>query len=268
MGISMIDIMLYPVLISIPLAVLVGPVGSILVWRRSSFLSDVIAHMGVLAFALSELFQLPVLTVALVVSIIIALLLEWGPSFIPKDAWLSGISSFGIAIGVILLSVATPGHSFDHVFWGDVFALTQVDVVIFSIAAAFVGVHLKVLWNSIMLIIFHEQLAMLDGLPVKLIKVMISIITGGIIALCFKVMGVLLSGALFILPSVGIRFLHLPPEKHILLTVALIVASFVLGMLISVGLDVIVGPWIIISLIILNFAVFFIKKGIDSWREK
>jgi len=264
----MIELLLYPLLLSIPLAVLIGPVGSILVWRRSSFLSDVIAHMGILAFALAEILQWPILPVSMCVSVGIACLLEWAPSFVPKDAWLAGLSSFGIAVGLILLSALNVGGNFDHVFWGDMFSLTLMDVVIVSIAAGFLGMHLIVFWKSLLLIIFHEQLAVLDGVPVPFIKVITNIVAGVVIALCLKVMGVLLAGALFVLPSVGMRYLNLSPERHIVGTVVLILLSFIVGLGMSFECDVIVAPCVIISLIFLNFTLFFIKKGIDSRPEK
>lgn len=262
------ELWLYPLLISVPLAILIGPVGSVLVWRRSSFLSDVVAHMGILAFAIAEIFQLPILGVSVGVSVVVACLLEGAPTFIPKDAWLAGLSSLGIAIGLILLSGLNASGNFDHVFWGDMFSLSSIDIVVFTIAAGFLGMHLVVFWKSLMLIIFHEQLAILDGVPVRFVKFIVNVISGIAIALCLKVMGVLLAGALFVVPSLGIRYLNLTPEKHMLGAIALILMSFIIGLGISLGLNVIMAPWVIISLIVLNFAIFFIKKGIDSSREK
>ncbi|MCP5322833.1 MAG: metal ABC transporter permease [Candidatus Paracaedibacteraceae bacterium] len=264
----MIDMMLYPLLMCIPLAVLVGPVGSVLVWRRSSFLSDVIAHMGVLAFAISEITGLPIIYVSIIVSILIAIILERSPAFIPKDAWLAGVSSLGISVGLVLLSIGGGGHNFEHIFWGELFVVDLKDVIAFMVFASFLVMHLIVFWKSLMLVIFHEQLAALDGIPVRLVKMIISIVSGVVIALCLKIMGLLLTGALFVLPSIGIRFFNIAPEKHVLSTVILITLSSVLGISISVGFDVIVAPWIIIALIVLNFAAFFIKKGIDIIGEK
>lgn len=264
----MIELLLYPLLLSVPLAVLVGPLGSIMVWRRSSFLSDVIAHMGILAFAVAEIFQWPLLMVSIVVSVGVACLLEWAPSFISKDAWLAGLSSFGIATGLILLSSMNAGGNFDHVFWGDMFSLTSIDIIVFTIAGGFLGMHLIMFWKSLMLIIFHEQLAMLEGIPVRFIKFITNIIAGVIIALCLKVMGVLLASALFVLPSIGMRYLNFTPEKHIVGTIILILVSFMLGLWISLGLDVIIAPGVVFALIFLNFVIFFIKKGIDSRHEK
>lgn len=262
------EILLYPLLLSIPLAVLIGPVGSILVWRRSSFLADVVSHMGILAFAISELTQLPILGVSVCVSTLVAVMLEWAPSFIPKDAWLAGVSSLGISVGLLLLSSNGSGHSFDHVFWGDMFALTQNDIVVFAIATGFLGMHLIVFWKSLVLIMFHEELAVLDGVPVRFVKFVNNVIAGSVIALSLKVMGVLLTGALFVLPSIGLRFLNLTPERHIIGAMIFVFASFVFGVVVSVQTDAIAAPWVIFALTVLNFAVIFLKKGIDKGDEK
>jgi zinc transport system permease protein len=264
----MIDLILYPLLLSLPLAILVGPVGAILVWRKSSFLSDVVAHMGILAFALSKLMHLPILLVSVSLSVIIACVLEWAPSFLSKDAWLSGLSSLGIAIGLIFLGNVGEEQNFAHIFWGDIFSLTSTDIFVFTFAAGFLGMHLIVFWKSLILTIFHEQLAVLDGVPVRFIKFITNIIAGVGIALCLNVMGVLLTSALFVLPSVGLRFLRISPEKHIGGTMIVILLSFVFGLWMTLFLDVLFAPWVIIALIFLNFTIFFIKKGIDSYGEK
>jgi zinc transport system permease protein len=266
--VNMTEIILYPLLLSIPLALLVGPVGSILVWRRSSFLADVVSHMGILAFAIAEITQLPILIVSVCVSTLVALMLEWAPSFIPKDAWLAGVSSLGISIGLLLLSSGGAGHGFDHVFWGDMFALTQYDIIVFGIATGFLGMHLIVFWRSLVLIMFHEELAILDGVPVRFVKGVNNVIAGVVIALSLKVMGVLLTGALFVLPSIGLRFLNLTPERHVLGAITFVFLAFVAGVIVSVQTDAIAAPWIIFALVVLNFAVIFLKKGIDIRREK
>lgn len=264
----MIEIILHPLLLSIPLALLVGPVGSILVWRRSSFLADVVSHMGILAFAIAEITQLPILVVSVCVSTLIALMLEWAPSFIPKDAWLAGVSSLGISIGLLLLSSSGSGHGFDHVFWGDMFALNQHDIIVFGIAAGFLGMHLIVFWKSLVLIMFHQELAILDGIPVRFVKGVNNVIAGVVIALSLKVMGVLLTGALFVLPSIGLRFLNLTPERHVLSAIVFVFLAFGAGVIVSVETDAIAAPWIIFSLVVLNFFVIFLKKGIDIRHKK
>lgn len=268
MGVVMSEILLYPLLLSIPLAVLIGPVGSILVWRRSSFLADVVSHMGILAFAISELTQLPILGVSICVSILVAVAIEWAPLFIPKDAWLAGVSSLGISMGLLLLSSNGSSHSFDHVFWGDMFALTQNDIVVFAIATGFLGMHLIVFWKSLVLIMFHEELAILDGVPVRFVKFVNNVIAGVVIALSLKVMGVLLTGALFVLPSIGLRFLNLTPERHIIGAMVMVWISFVFGVLVSVQTDAIAAPWVIFAIIFVNFVFIFLKKGIDKGAEK
>jgi zinc transport system permease protein len=255
------EVVLYPLMLSLPLAVLIGPVGSILVWRRSSFLADVVSHMGILAFAISEITQLPILVVSICVSTLVAVALEWAPSFIPKDAWLAGVSSLGISIGLLVLSSNGSSHGFEHVFWGDMFALTQNDIVVFLIATGFLGMHLIVFWKSLVLIMFHEELAMLDGIPVRLVKLVNNVIAGIVIALSLKVMGVLLTGALFVLPSIGLRFLNLTPERHIMGAMLMVLASFVFGVGVSIQADMIAAPWVVFALVVLNFTVIFLKKG-------
>jgi zinc transport system permease protein len=128
--------------------------------------------------------------------------------------------------------------------------------------------HLIVFWKSLVLIMFHEELAVLDGIPVRFVKFVNNVIAGVVIALSLKVMGVLLTGALFVLPSIGLRFLNLTPERHIIGAMVMVFTSFVVGVGISVQTDAIAAPWVIFALVVLNFSVIFLKKGIDIRREK
>jgi zinc transport system permease protein len=265
--IDMLDIIAYPLLVSIPLSLLVGPVGALLVWRKSSFLTDVIAHMGIMAYVFSEVLNLPVLWVSIALSIGISLLLEWGPKFIPKDAWLASIASFGLALGVLLLSMLGSMQDVEHLFWGDLFVLTAADVSVFSILAAFLGMNIWVCWRYFLLIIFHEDLAKLDGVPVRFIKLIFNIVVGSVVAMSLKVIGILLASALFVLPAVGLRFLMLGHKLHIIFSVVLIMFSIWLGLGAAITIDAAAAPLIIIALLILNLTALLVKKGIDRRSE-
>lgn len=264
----MVDIILLPLLVSLPLAVLTGGVGTILVWRRSSFLSDVVAHMGILAFAMSEFMGWPIIPVALGVALGAGLLLEFQPKYIPKDGWLASISAVGIGLGVIILSVSQHPSAIESVFLGDMLALTAADVLIFWIAAVFLCVHLKVLWKSLLLVLFHEQLARLDGIPVRWIKLGVTLISSVAVALSLKLMGVLLTGALFVLPSIGLRRFNLSPLRQALAAMGSVIGASVLGICSALVLDMPIAPLIAISVVILNVLLIPVKKGIDNWPKK
>ncbi len=248
----MTNLILYPILASLPLALLAGPVGSILIWRRSSFLSDVIAHMGILAFAISEITGWSLWGVSTAVSAIIALLLERSPSWLPKDAWLSSLSSFGIALGLLLLTFTTNSQGIEHVFWGDMFMLSAKEIMVLYGITGFVCMHLIVFWPSLMLVIFQPQLAHLDGVPVRFITFVVNFTIGVAIALCLKIMGVLLTGAIFVLPSIALKQLRLSPEKHVLYAVFLICISCLSAIILTTTYDLALAPIIVLLLVILN----------------
>ena len=72
----MADFILYALIAGLSLALVAGPLGSLIVWRRMSYFGDTLAHSALLGIALGILMNLNLQISILVVCLVTAFLLE------------------------------------------------------------------------------------------------------------------------------------------------------------------------------------------------
>jgi ABC-type Mn2+/Zn2+ transport system permease subunit len=253
--------LLLPLLVAaIPLAALPSMVGPILIWRRISFLSDVIAHAGILAFGCGVFFHIPPVISALCVMSIVMLGLELRPNIIPNDAWLSAISSLCVALGLLFVA----SENMNHIFYGDLLNITFSESLFLCVITVFVGAHIRVFWKSILLEICSPELSFLRNGGRRYLSVVLKLLYGVSITLCLKWIGVLLTSALFVLPGVFMRFVSKSPHQQIFTTFCILLFGIECGICLSFGMNLLVAPSIVLSVLAVSFLMIFFK-GLKSF---
>ncbi len=256
----MIDLF-FPIFIAaIPLAALPALIGPILIWGRMSFLSDVIAHAGILAFGCAEFFQVPTLLMAFGVTSFIIICLELRPKIIPKDAWLSALSSLCIALGLVFLSLFSSSGTITSIFYGDLLNISTPEAFFLCVLTVFVAIHIKIFWKTILLEICSRELSFLKGGGNRAINIILKLFYGIAITLCLKWIGVLLTSALFVIPGIFMRFVARSPHQQILATFLTLFIGIELGIFFSLQMDVLIVPSIILSILFFGFLIVFIKS--------
>ena len=98
----------------IGLAVIVGPLGCLIIWRKMAFFGDTLAHAALLGIALailadvSSLIAVPFVTLAICIAIMVA---KRTPS-LSSDTILAILAHSTLALGLVLVSV-TGGRNVD-----------------------------------------------------------------------------------------------------------------------------------------------------------
>ena len=102
----MLDDFFYRALIAgIGIALVTGPLGCFVVWRRLSFFGDTLAHSALLGVILSVSFDINISLSIFVVSSLVALLLLklQKTTYLANDALLGLLSHSSLAIGLVVL---------------------------------------------------------------------------------------------------------------------------------------------------------------------
>ncbi|MDP1732605.1 MAG: metal ABC transporter permease, partial [Devosia sp.] len=113
------------------LALVTGPLGCFIVWRRMAYFGDTMAHSALLGVALSFLLQinltLGVFLVAAAVSIALLLLQRWNT--LSTDALLGILSHSTLAIGLVIVAFMT-WLRVDLIgfLFGDILAVSASDI--------------------------------------------------------------------------------------------------------------------------------------------
>ena len=250
---------LYALAAGIALAMVVGPLGSVVVWRRMAYFGDTLAHAALLGVALAVAAeQLPMAGVG-VIGILIAMLLFWleKQRDLSTDTLLGILSHSALALGLIVLSVIqAQGFNINLMsyLFGDLLAVDTSDLIVMYISVVVILLIFSQLLPSLISISVNEELARVDGIAVEKVRFVFMILLAMVIAIALKVVGILLITALLIIPAATARLYSKSPKQMVLLSVVIAILSVVLGLYSSLLWDFPTGPAIVVAAALLFFA--------------
>ncbi|WP_339798789.1 zinc ABC transporter permease subunit ZnuB [uncultured Marinobacter sp.] len=242
-------------------ALVAGPLGCFVVWRRMAYFGDTLAHSALLGIALGFLFQtnLNLSVAATCVLLAIALVYLSRSRTLATDTLLGILAHSALAIGLVSLSfmpevrVDLSGYLF-----GDLLAIRRSDLAWIYGGAALVLALLYWLWRGLLMATIHEELARVEGVPVERLRLVLMLMFSLVIAIAMKMVGVLLITALLIIPAATARRLASSPEKMVLMAIGFGMIAVAGGLNLSWNLDTPAGP----SIVVTAFVVFLLVYGI------
>lgn len=249
----------------IGLALLAGPVGCFLVWRRMAYFGDTLAHSALLGVSLSLLFQLPmtasVFTVALALSFLL-LFLQTRAVF-SSDALLGLLSHSALAFGLLCLTLINWVQIDLMAFlFGDILTVSHKDLLIIYGGGILASGILILIWRRLFALTVNRELAEAEGISPFWMNLVFVTVTSGVIAIAMKIVGILLITALMIIPAVTARRFTASPEGMAFLASVIGAFSVGAGLLASVIWDTPSGPSIVAS------ATFFFAFSLIFLRER
>ncbi len=258
---------LYALAAGIALALVVGPLGSVVVWRRMAYFGDTLAHAALLGVALAVAAeQLPMAGVG-IIGVLIAVLLFWleKQRDLSTDTLLGILSHSALALGLIVLSVIqAQGFNINLMsyLFGDLLAVDQSDLVLMYGSVAIILLVFSQILSPLISISVNEELARVDGVAVEKIRFVFMILLALVIAVALKVVGILLITALLIIPAATARLFSKSPKQMVLVSVLMAVLAVVLGLFSSLSWDFPTGPAIVVSASLLFFVSrIFVRNG-------
>ena len=249
---------LYALAAGIALALVVGPLGSVVVWRRMAYFGDTLAHAALLGVALAVAAdQLPMAGVT-IIGVLIAVVLFWleKQRELSTDTLLGILSHSALALGLIVLSVIqSQGFNINLMsyLFGDLLAVDQSDLVLMYGSVAIILLVFSRILSPLISMSVNEELARVDGVAVEKIRFVFMILLALVIAIALKVVGILLITALLIIPAATARLFSKSPKQMVLMSVLMAIIAVVLGLYSSLNWDFPTGPAIVVSSSLLFF---------------
>jgi zinc transport system permease protein len=235
-------------------ALVAGPLGCFIVWRRMAYFGDSLAHSALLGVALGLVLGLDATLGVLVSSVTLALLLVLlqRQRRLTSDTLLGILSHAGLALSLVALSFfETLRIDLLSYLFGDVLAVTMADLLwIYGAGLVALGV-LAVIWRPLLAATIHEELARAEGVPVLAVRLCFVMLIALVIAIAMKVVGILLITSLLIIPAAAARQFARTPEQMALLAAGAGVVSVVLGLSGSMRWDTPAGPSIVVGAVAL-----------------
>jgi zinc transport system permease protein len=238
------------------LAVIAAPLGCIIVWRRMAYVGETLAQSSLLGVALGMALGIN-LTLAVVVAAVATafILIGFGrQKLLALDSVLGLMHHAALALGVVAIALLK-GPSIDLMsyLFGDVFAVTNTDLLWVYAGGAVVLALTLWLWRPLVRLSLHEDLATAEGIDPHIPRALFDILLAVTIAVAMKIVGILLVMAFLVVPAVAARPLASTPERMAILAAVIAVLSAFGGLVVSLYTDAPGGPSIVLAMC--SFAV-------------
>ena len=263
----MADFLVRALLGGVAIAVVAGPLGAFVVWRRMAYFGAAMAHSALLGVALGLLLEVNITLAVMIVCIGLAVALVGiqRRRGLPEDTILGILAHGTLALGLVVIDFQD-GLRFDLLsyLFGDILAVTRGDLAwIYGGGVVVLGV-MAAIWRPLLSATVHEELAQVEGVAVAPVRLIFMILLAVVIAVGLKLVGLLLITSLLIIPAAAARGLAATPEQ-MALGASLIGGLAVIGGLYgSLAWDSPAGPSIVIAAMLLFAAVTGAARAIKK----
>ncbi len=245
-------------------AIIAPLIGMFLVVRRYSLMADTLAHVSLVGVAVGLLTNLnPVLSslvTAVIASIGIERLRESKKVF--GESVLALFLSGGLAIAVVLISLSH-GFSVNLVsyLFGSITTVSTSDIYIIAGASIIIFATVLILYKEFFFISFNEELAVANGLNVRALNILLIVLAAITVSLSMRIVGVLLIGALMIIPIVSAMQFKLSFKKTLITGIIISLISVISGLFASYYLNLATGGTIVVIALIIFCLSLIINRG-------
>lgn len=248
------DFLTRAIIAGIGLALVTGPLGCFIVWRRMAYFGDTMAHSALLGVALSFLLDLNLtLGVFLVAALVsIALLLLQRRNALSTDALLGILSHSTLAIGLVMVAfMSWVRVDLIGFLFGDILAVSAGDIALIYGGGAVILALVVRMWRPLLAGTVSADVAEAEGLRPEISRVVLMLLLASVIGIAMKIVGVLLITSLLIIPAATARGLSATPEQMAVIASLLGALAVTAGLLGSLQYDTPSGPSIVVAALVL-----------------
>lgn len=239
-------------------ALMAGPLGTFILWKRMAFLGDTLAHSVLLGVSVSLFLNLPlevgIIAVACLISFFIA---SFNNKKVGTDTLLAIASQGGLALGLIGLYFF-PQAQLTTFLLGDILSLGKNDLPLLGGTCLGVLTGFYFLWTPLLKSALDPELAALESKKALKYEMLFTLLIAIVIAFTIKIVGILLVTALLIMPAAISRLFSSSPKSMSLKASLVAVVAVALGFYLSYRYDLPTGALIVAVLLFLFLLTKFL----------
>ena len=251
------------------IALVCSLLGVLLVLRRFSLIGDGLAHVTFGSVAIGLLLkQHPVyISIPIVMLSSLGILKLTEKARLYGDAAIGIISSLGIAGGILIASIAG-GFNVDlfSYLFGNILAISKAEVLASIALSLVVLVIILLFYNEHFSTTFDEEFAKVSGINTKKINSMLVLLTGITVVLAMKVVGIMLTSALLILPAVTALQIAKSFKHAMVISSIIAIASVSIGIYFSLMLNLPTGATIVMINLLAFITAFLFRNALQRMR--
>lgn len=231
--------------------------GTFLVARRSSMLTDTLSHTALAGVGVGMAAGVSPLLGAILVSIVAASgiekIVERGK--LGTEAVHALFLSGGLALAVTLISISSSPLSFETYLFGSITTVTRQDIWLLAALSGSIFFGVTLYWWPLVTLAFNEELAEASGLQVNGFKMGLGILAALTVSLSLKIVGGLLIGALMVIPVLAALQMANSFRSTVVLAVGFAEVSVISGLFFSYYANIPSGS----AIVLISIAAFFIS---------
>lgn len=238
-------------------------IGVFIILRKQSLIGDGLGHVAFAGVATGWLLGVYPIVSAMVVTVLASIGIEEmrarRPAF--ADMILAIFFYTGIACAVLFSSMAkTNNVSLIGYLFGSIVTVSAQDVTTIAILAAGVVVTLGVIFNQLLCVTFDEEVARINGLPVRVINLVLAVLTALTVSIAMRVVGILMVSALMVIPVAAGLQVSRSFKSTIISAVVISELSVFGGLIASFYLNVASGGTIVITAVAIFVIAFAYRQ--------
>ena len=252
----------------IGIAVVAGPLGCFVVWRRMAYFGETIAHASLLGVGVSLLtgisLPLAIFATALLFAALLLLLEKIGD--FSTDSLLGILSYAALSLGIIVASVVpTLRVDLQSLLFGDILAVGWGDVLVIAIAGTAILSLLGFFWRALIAGTASPEIAAAEGLSPDRMRALLVVLVAALVAVAIKIVGVLLVTAMLVIPAAAARTIARTPEAMASIAALTGVVAVLVGLGASLRYDTPPGPAIVaaaLAAFVMGLALRALRTGL------
>ncbi|MDI6800487.1 MAG: metal ABC transporter permease [Thermodesulfovibrionales bacterium] len=241
------------------LSIFSGIISVFIVLRRVSFMGSGISHAAFGGVAIGFLSGINPLLTALIYSIAVAFGIERisAKGRLAEDTAIGIFFSSSMALGIVLIGLSASYNVdlFGYLF-GSILAITSEDALIAVCITIFLIGIIFLIMKELHFITFNEELALVSGIKVRLIKSVFLLSMAIAIVIGIKLVGIVLISALLVIPGATAHLLTMRFYRMVFISCLIALFSSISGILISYHLNLAPGGTIVLMLSLIFFVAF------------
>ena len=191
---------------------------------------------------------------------------------IGSDAAIGIISTASLAVGIALISrFKTFTRDFDAALFGNILGVTEGDLVAIAVVTGATMLVLFMAYKLFLFTTFEPVVARFYGVPTGWVDALFALLLAATVVVSMQVLGVMLIAAATVIPPVVARLMTDSFRKLMVLSTVLGVACGLLGIYISLFVDVSSGASVVLlsaTLFVLALAWHSVKGHVQGWLRR
>ena len=265
------DFFIRALLAGIGVALVAGPLGCFVIWRRMAYFGDTLSHGALVGVALGLLFELNMAfaVFGLCTLLALALLVLKRRASISTDALLGLLSHSALAIGLVVLAMMTWVRvDLVGLLFGDILAVSENDLLVIWIGGIVCLGLLASIWKPLFAGTVNPELAEAEGLRPERAECLFVLLMAAVIAIAMKIVGVLLITSLLIIPAAAARRIAGGPAQMLVVAAVIGAIAATLGLFGSLTWDTPTGPSIVVAALLVFLLSLTPMAGWLKWPPR